>query len=111
MALAAMSLSLYGQELTLPLKPNSVRFAVIGDMGTGEKPQYEMAGKMNTYREIFPFDFVIMLGDNIYGGHSPSDYQNKFELPYKPLLDAGVKFYGSLATTTAPPSGFINLST
>ena len=96
MALAAMRLSLYGQALILPLKPNSVRFAVIGDMGTGELPQYEIAAKMNTSREIFHFDFVLMLGDNIYGGHNPSDYQKKFELPYKPLLDAGVKFYGSL---------------
>jgi 3',5'-cyclic AMP phosphodiesterase CpdA len=37
-----------------------------------------------------------MLGDNLYGGHDPIDYQNKFELPYKPLLDAGVKFYAAL---------------
>jgi Calcineurin-like phosphoesterase len=96
MALAAMRLSLYGQELILPLKPNSVRFAVIGDMGTGELPQYEIAAKMNSSREIFHFDFVLMLGDNIYGGHNPADYHKKFELPYKPLLDAGVRFYGSL---------------
>ena len=52
-----------------------------------------------------------MLGDNIYGGHGPSDYHKKFELPYKGLLDAGVQFYGQWATTTAPPSGFTNLST
>ncbi len=45
-ALAAISLSLYAQELTLPLKTDSVRFAAIGDMGTGEKPQYEVAGQM-----------------------------------------------------------------
>jgi 3',5'-cyclic AMP phosphodiesterase CpdA len=96
MALATMRLSLYGQELILPLKPSSVRFAVIGDMGTGELPQYEIAAKMNSSREIFHFDFVLMLGDNIYGGHNPADYHKKFELPYKPLLDAGVQFYGSL---------------
>jgi hypothetical protein len=43
---------------------------------------------------VVKFDFVIMLGDNIYGGHSQNDFQRKFEVPYKPLLDAGVKFYG-----------------
>jgi len=96
MALAAMRLSLYGQELILPLKPNSVRFAAIGDMGTGELPQHEIGRKMNASREVFHFDFVLMLGDNIYGGHRASDYRDKFELPYKTLLDAGVKFYGSL---------------
>ena len=37
-----------------------------------------------------------MLGDNMYGGQKPQDFVKKFELPYKPLLDAGVKFYASL---------------
>jgi predicted phosphodiesterase len=92
-ALAAISLSLPAQELTLPLKTDSVRFAAIGDMGNGGKEQYAVAGQMVAYRGKFPFDFVLMLGDNLIGGKDPSDYQNKFELPYKPLLDAGVKFY------------------
>jgi len=92
-ALAAISLSLYAQELTLPLKADSVRFAAIGDMGNGNKVQYEVAEQMIAYRRKFPFEFVIMLGDNLIGGHDPIDYQNKFELPYKALLDAGVRFY------------------
>src|SRR5438105_3630258 len=96
MALAAMRLSLYGQESMLPLKSNTVRFAAIGDMGTGSQPQYEVAARMNAFRETFAFDFVLMLGDNIYGGHSANDYRKKFELPYKRLLDAGVQFYASL---------------
>ncbi len=83
-------------DLQLPLKPGSVRFAVIGDNGTGEKPQYEVGEQMAKYRELFPFDFVIMLGDNLYGGESPVDFKKKFEEPYKPLLDGGVKFYASL---------------
>src|SRR3990170_5881925 len=89
-------------ELTLPLKPGSVRFAVIGDSGTGDRNQYEVAEQMANYHEKFPFDFVIMLGDNIYGGDSPSDYKKKFELPYKTLLDAGVKFYASLGNHDNP---------
>ena len=89
-------------ELTLPLKPGSVRFAVIGDSGTGDRYQYEVAEQMAKYHEEFPFDFVIMLGDNIYGGDSPSDYRQKFELPYKTLLDAGVKFYASLGNHDNP---------
>jgi len=73
-----------------------VRFAAIGDMGTGESPQYEVAQQMLKAHEAFPFEFVIMLGDNIYGGSTPSDFDKKFAVPYKPLLDAGVKFYASL---------------
>ncbi len=87
---------LAGQNLTLPVKEGSVRFAAIGDMGTGDPAQYQIAQRMLEYRQNFPFDFVIMLGDNIYGGKSPADLRNKFELPYKPLLDAGVKFYAAL---------------
>lgn len=82
--------------LKIPLKDNSVKFAVIGDSGTGEPAQYQIAAEMAAIRQSFPFDFVIMLGDNIYGGKSPADFQRKFEEPYKPLLDAGVKFYAAL---------------
>ncbi len=101
-ALAALGLSLHAQELTLPLKPDSVRFAVIGDMGTGATPQYELAAKMIEYRQKFPFEFVLMLGDDLYGGHNQIDFQNKFERPYKALLDAGVKFYAVLGNHDKP---------
>lgn len=83
-------------EFKFPLKSDSVRFAAIGDMGTGEQPQYETAQQMLKSRQAFPFDFVIMLGDNIYGGSKPVDFDRKFAVPYKPLIDAGVKFYASL---------------
>jgi hypothetical protein len=94
--LCLLAPSLPADEFKLPLKSNSVRFAAIGDMGTGEAAQYEVAQRMVAARQDFPFDFVIMLGDNIYGGSSPKDFEKKFEAPYKPLLDAGVKFYAAL---------------
>ena len=84
------------QELTLPGKPDSVRFAAIGDMGTGDPPQYEVAQRMVQFHAKFRFDFTIMLGDNIYGGKSPGQLLKKFDIPYKPLLDAGVQFYAAL---------------
>lgn len=90
------------RDTKLPLQNGSVRFAVIGDSGTGEHPQYEVAQEMEAFRQTVKFDFVIMLGDNIYGGHSPSDLARKFENPYKPLLDAGVKFYAALGNHDDP---------
>jgi predicted phosphodiesterase len=107
-ALAAISLALFAQELALPLKPDSVRFAVIGDMGTGEKPQYEVAGQMIGDRLKFPFEFVIMLGDNLYDddGAGTGDYEGRFERPYKPLLDASVKFYAILGNHDKPNQRF-----
>ena len=102
----ADSLSLYAQMLALPLIPNSVRFAVIGDMGTGERPQYEVAEQMIRDRLKFPFEFVITLGDNLYGGSSPSDYASKFERPDKLLLDVGAKFYAVLGNHDSPNERF-----
>lgn len=96
LAIVPICLSIYGQELTLPLHSGSVRFAAFGDMGTGTTAQYQTAAKMASMHETFPFDFVITLGDNIYGGDTPADYRMKFELPYKALLDVGVRFYASL---------------
>jgi hypothetical protein len=86
----------------LPLKPGSVRFAVIGDSGSGDSFQYEVAQQMVKARDAFPFDFVVMLGDNIYGGHSAREFASEFEQPDKDLLDAGVKFYASLGNHDDP---------
>ena len=71
-------------------------FAVIGDSGTGDRVQYELAQQMAAVQARRPFDLVIMLGDNIYGRQQPGDFVQKFERPYKPLLDAGVRFYAAL---------------
>lgn len=89
-------------QIKLPLQEKSTRFAVIGDSGTGDQQQYDIAKQMQAYRQAVDFDFVIMLGDNIYGGHEPRDFAQKFEIPYKPLLDAGVKFYASLGNHDDP---------
>jgi 3',5'-cyclic AMP phosphodiesterase CpdA len=104
--LTGFAVSLHAPDLMLPLKSNSVRFAVIGDMGTGEPPQYELAAKLAEYRRQFPFDFVITLGDNIYDGGTPDDYERKFERPYKLLLDAGVPFYATIGNHDKPNQRF-----
>jgi predicted phosphodiesterase len=91
-----LAAGLRADEFKFPLKPDSVRFAVIGDMGTGEQPQYETAQQMLTARQAFPFDFAIMLGDNIYGSSKPADFDKKFAVPYKPFIDTGMKFYAAL---------------
>jgi len=97
---------LRGTNLTLPHKSDSVRFAAIGDMGTGKAEQYELAQQMIGAHSDFPFDFVITLGDNLYGGSRPHDFETKFEAPYKPLLDTGVQFYASLGNHDDPNERF-----
>ena len=101
-----LSLPLLAQTLQLPLKPKSIRFAVIGDSGTGQKEQFELAAQMVKYRQQFPFDFVLMMGDNIYGGKGASSFRQKFEKPYQAMLDAGVKFYATLGNHDDPEEAF-----
>jgi predicted MPP superfamily phosphohydrolase len=98
----ALTGPLAAQDLKLPMKDGSVKFAVIGDSGTGGSEQLAVANQIAIFRMKFPFDFAIMLGDNLYGGQKPADYAKKFERPYKPLLDAGVKFYAALGNHDDP---------
>ena len=85
-----------GLTITLPNQKDSVHFAVIGDSGTGDSNQLEVARRLTEARAKFTFDFVLMMGDNLYGASAKGDYERKFEVPYKALLDAGVKFYATL---------------
>ena len=94
--------SVTAQEVALPSAPNSVKFSAIGDAGSGDPEQYDIANQMTRFHAKFPFDRVIMLGDNIYGGQGPSDLVKKFSQPYKALLDIGVKFYASLGNHDDP---------
>ena len=101
MALACAALLAQGSQ-SLPNRPDSVKFAAIGDNGTGERAQYEVAKQMADVHARFPFDLVIMLGDNMYGSQRPADFVNKFEAPYRPLLSAGVTFRASLGNHDRP---------
>jgi len=83
-------------KLTLPLKEGSLRFAVIGDTGSGTEKQREVGDMMVQYHQAFPFEFVLMMGDNLYGGEAPQDFEKKFAEPYKALLDQKIKFYATL---------------
>jgi predicted phosphodiesterase len=95
-----------GQQIQLPRAEKSVRFAVIGDSGTGGSAQLRVAQRLAEARAAFPFEFSLMLGDNLYGGEGPNDVVAKFERPYKPLLDAGVKFYAALGNHDDPNQRF-----
>jgi hypothetical protein len=99
----AIELPRYPGALVLPNATASIKFAVIGDSGRGDAPQYEVAEQMAAYRTQFRFIFVIMNGDNIYEGPATADdYREKFEKPYQALLDDGVKFYAALGNHDDP---------
>jgi predicted MPP superfamily phosphohydrolase len=90
------------QDLTLPNRPASLKFAAIGDNGTGEAAQYDVGRQMMAFHRRFAFEMVIMLGDNMYGRQEAQDFVKKFEEPYRPLLEAGVRFYAALGNHDNP---------
>lgn len=90
----------------LPNVKDSIKFAVIGDTGTGGREQYQIGKLLSDARARFPYQFVTMMGDNMYGGQGPSDFVKKFETPYKPILDAGVNFYATLGNHDDPAQRF-----
>jgi hypothetical protein len=79
--------------LPMPQIRGGTVFVAMGDMGSGDRSQEAVAQAMVTYfTTARRFGFVVMLGDNLYD----DDYTNEFLIPYKPLLDRGVKFYAAL---------------
>ena len=106
MLIAGLASPAYVQQLTLPMKDGSVRFAVIGDSGTGGDAQRKVAEKLTAVHRSYPFEFTLMMGDNLYGGDGPGDYRRKFEEPYKALLGAGIKFYAALGNHDDPSQRF-----
>jgi hypothetical protein len=90
-----------GPTISIPNRPDTLKFAVLGDNGSGDQGQYDVAVQMVATRRLFSFDFVIMLGDNFYGSQRPADLVQKFDRPYKPLLDAGVTFHAAIGNHDA----------
>jgi hypothetical protein len=83
-----------------------MKFAVIGDTGTGDQHQRDVGKQLAAWHERFPFEFVLMVGDNMYGSDGPRDFVKKFEEPYKALLEAKVKFYAALGNHDNPNQRF-----
>ena len=93
-------------SITLPRADDSIKFLVIGDSGTATDRQFQLAERMVAARLQFPFDFAVMLGDNIYGREAPGEYVHRFERPYQGLLQQGVQFFATLGNHDSPNQRF-----
>lgn len=95
--------------VVLPNKPGSLKFATFGDFGDETTGQFATAGQIAKTHGTFPFELVVTTGDNLLGSERPQDFVNKFETPYKPLLDAGVIFHASLGNHDAQEQRYYKL--
>ncbi len=72
------------------------RFAVVADTGSGDIHQYAVGRAIARYHQKNPFNTVLLAGDNIYTNGEFTKIKEAFAIPYKDLLDRGVKFYACL---------------
>jgi 3',5'-cyclic AMP phosphodiesterase CpdA len=75
---------------------DKIRFAVLGDWGTGDSDGNGIASQMSNTHRRSPFDFVIAAGDNIYPDGEGRRFNKNFERPFAPLLRDRVNFYAVL---------------
>jgi predicted phosphodiesterase len=95
--------------VVLPNKAGSLKFMIFGDFGDASPEQVATATQMAKTRATFPFEIAVTTGDNLLGSERPQDFRNKFETPYKPLLDAGVTFYATLGNHDAQEQRYYKL--
>ena len=101
-AIGVMAIQTAAGPIAIGRYADSVRFAVLGDFGNGQREQYEVAEQMWLAHQTFAFDLVLALGDNMYGRQNPADFVDKFEKPYASLLSAGVVFKAALGNHDRP---------
>ena len=78
-----------------PVK-DKIRFAIIGDWGTGDSDEAGTARQMFAAHQRTPFDFIIAAGDNVYPNGSGRYFGRHFEQPFADLLKDQIKFYAVL---------------
>ena len=102
-AIAGLTVLASQQASPLPNKAGSLKFAAIGDNGTGDRAQYEVgAADGDGARARFPSISSSCSATTCTAGQKPADFVKKFEKPYAPLLEAGVKFQASLGNHDRP---------
>lgn len=67
-----------------------IRFAVLGDNGSGGRNQMDVAGQMARAYQETPYGLVLLAGDISYYGSIDDRWDEVFVEPYRPLIDAGV---------------------
>ncbi|MFM2429036.1 MAG: hypothetical protein RLZZ511_249 [Cyanobacteriota bacterium] len=73
-----------------------LRFAATADVGAGDANQRAIGKAMADWQQRYPYDLVVMAGDNIYDNGEISRIKATFEEPYAELLKRGVKFRACL---------------
>lgn len=74
-------------------KSESQHILLYGDAGDGGDEQLRVGRAMWQRHKERPFDFAVSMGDNLYLPYEEDIFRRVFEIPYAPLIRAGIKFY------------------
>lgn len=92
-------------------QPEPFRFVAIGDSGAGSGAQGRVAAQMWDWLQHRPFQVVLMLGDNIYGGTemsgggSPRRFPKEFDRYYRRFQNHGVVFHAVIGNHDRQTAG------
>ena len=75
-----------------PTSPGTLRFAALGDNGSGGRQAMAVASQMAETYTRAPFQLVSLLGDICYYGNFKKRFDDVFGRPMRPLVEAGVGF-------------------
>ncbi|MGH2723917.1 MAG: metallophosphoesterase family protein [Actinomycetota bacterium] len=82
-----------------------VDLAVIGDFGTGEEAQREVAEALRTWADGRPLDALVTTGDNIYDSGHPDEFDQAWHQPYGWVDREGIPVLASLGNHDAETGG------
>ncbi len=104
---AGLPLSMAAQELRLPNKEGSVKFAVIGDSGTGGRNARQIGRQMAEPYRRSPFGLLVHPGDIVYYGDLATRYEQVFVHPLRPSSRPGSPSGRCLETMSSTTSSHI----
>jgi len=84
--------SIFGVQ---PVK-DKLRFAVIGDWGTGDHDCIGVAKQMLATHDRTPMDLIVAAGDNVYPNGSGRYFSKAIEQPFAGIIKDKVPFYAVL---------------
>ena len=93
----------------LPNKEGSFKFAVLGDFGTGSRTQYSWPSRWPSCTRRSSTRSWRWSATTSTAASGPRTSVRSSRCPYKPLLDAGVKFYASLGNHDAREQRYYKL--
>lgn len=95
-ALLETGLEAAGRELQPTRLEGELRFGVMGDSGSGDQAQFDIAAAMERWRKQNPWNLVLALGDNVYENGESEYFDSKWVDVYRPMLDDGVRIHSTL---------------